>query len=585
MSRLVRHGAAKSGTPGCALSSCPGSWLRKLAVALLLAAWLGGARAASSDVLPDEDLGQAPALSEPALKKADAMAHYVTGLFEEESDGPEKALESKKRALELDPGFSDLAIEVSYEYLRRGDTGAATSVLKDAIRANPKSVPAYLALATIYQRHLGKPELALKYTQEALETAPELFAPYAALWEIHTSQKETAKAEQVLQKAGRGKSTDPTYWLALADLRVRALPRDGSAPAETVLAEITRALDEAAKTSGGKAETLARIGDLFVLSRQLDRAVPHYRDAVRRRPSLFPVKEKLAECLIETGDTAGAIPLIEDLVAANPLNLSAYDRLTALYLRERNFSKALRNARQALIMEPGKIERHTLVVDLLFRLKEFDQMSKALEDARQGFPNVPRLAYMHGVALSSAKRHDAAMRAFDEAVAKATNVQPEMLNADFYFDYGAAAEQGGNAAKAAELFRKSIALDPANAGRSYNYMGYMWVDRNVNLEEAEQLIRRALAVEPGNGAYIDSLGWLYYRQGKYQEALTELLRAAEAVPEPDGVVMSHIGDAYEKLDRKSEALLYWQKSLQADPENKDVAAKVDKAREQVVQKP
>ena len=113
----------------------------------------------------------------------------------------------------------------------------------------------------------------------------------------------------------------------------------------------------------------------------------------------------------------------------------------------------------------------------------------------------------------------------------------------------------------------------------------MWIERSENLEEAGQLIHRALELEPANGAYIDSLGWLYFKQGKFNEALTELLRAAELLPEPDAVVFEHIGDACDKLGRKAEAVLYWQKALQLDPQSKDVGAKLDKAAEKVAKQP
>ena len=113
----------------------------------------------------------------------------------------------------------------------------------------------------------------------------------------------------------------------------------------------------------------------------------------------------------------------------------------------------------------------------------------------------------------------------------------------------------------------------------------MWVERSENLDEAGQLIRRALEMEPGNGAYVDSLGWLYFKQGKFEEALTELLRAAELLPEPDAVVFEHIGDAYDKLGRNAEAVLYWQKALQLNPESKTIGAKLDKSAENVAKQP
>ena len=142
------------------------------------------------------------------------------------------------------------------------------------------------------------------------------------------------------------------------------------------------------------------------------------------------------------------------------------------------------------------------------------------------------------------------MRAFERALVEAGNSQPDLLNADFYFDYGAAAEQAGQYVKATELFRKSIELDPSNAARSYNYLGYMWVERSENLDEAGQFIRRALEMEPANGAYVDSLGWLYFKQGKFRRGADRTAAGGGILPEPDAVVYEHIGDTCDKLGKK-----------------------------------
>ena len=151
------------------------------------------------------------ALDAKGQRKADALAWFVNGLFEEESDGPEKALESYRKALTLDPANTDLAIKVAYDYLRRGETADAISVLKDAVKASPKETAPYLALSSTYLRHLHKPDLAAKYAQTAIEIAPKTFAPYEALWEVYLSGGQTAKAEQVLEKAARSKSTDAGF--------------------------------------------------------------------------------------------------------------------------------------------------------------------------------------------------------------------------------------------------------------------------------------------------------------------------------------------------------------------------------------
>ena len=159
------------------------------------------------------------------------------------------------------------------------------------------------------------------------------------------------------------------------------------------------------------------------------------------------------------------------------------------------------------------------------------------------------------------------------------------MNADFYFSYGVSAEQAGRFTKAAESLKKSIEMDPANAARADNYLGYMWADRNENLDEAEVLIRRAVEQEPENGAYLDSLGWVYFKKGLHAQALKALLRAAELLKEDDAVVFDHIGDTFDKLGRTAEAVEYWQKAFQLDPGSQAISSKLDARSARVAQKP
>jgi tetratricopeptide (TPR) repeat protein len=108
-------------------------------------------------------------------------------------------------------------------------------------------------------------------------------------------------------------------------------------------------------------------------------------------------------------------------------------------------------------------------------------------------------------------------------------------------------------------FRQIIEADPNNAG-ALNYLGYMMADRGVRLQEALQLITKALDIDPGNGAYLDSLGWVYYRLGRYSEAEEQLRLALEKVPR-DPTVHDHLGDAYYKQGKLKDAISQWEVAL------------------------
>jgi len=123
---------------------------------------------------------------------------------------------------------------------------------------------------------------------------------------------------------------------------------------------------------------------------------------------------------------------------------------------------------------------------------------------------------------------------------------------------------------AVKSFRRVIQIDPKHA-ESYNYIGYMYAEKGVNLTEAVDLIQKALAIEPENGYFIDSLGWAYYMQGKYPEALRELKRAV-SLAKDDPVLFDHLGDAYFKNGMNAEAVEAWERSIQVDPKAPTVEA-------------
>ena len=153
------------------------------------------------------------------------------------------------------------------------------------------------------------------------------------------------------------------------------------------------------------------------------------------------------------------------------------------------------------------------------------------------------------------------------------------MDASFYLTYGAAAERAGRLERAAELLQKSVALDPANAAEALNYMGFMWVDRETNLEEAGVLIRRALGLKPNHPAYLDSLGWWYFRKGDLASAARELRRALEKIRREDAPeVYDHLGAVLFQAGDVGGALSAWESALELEPTLEPVREKLKRAK-------
>lgn len=120
--------------------------------------------------------------------------------------------------------------------------------------------------------------------------------------------------------------------------------------------------------------------------------------------------------------------------------------------------------------------------------------------------------------------------------------------------------------KALELIPESMA---ANRALVLNYLGYSWVDQGMNLDEALGMLRRAVELKPRDGYIIDSLGWAYYKLGRYSEAVRELERAVDLRPS-DPVINDHLGDAYWKVGRRLEAGFQWNHARDLNPEPEDL---------------
>jgi tetratricopeptide (TPR) repeat protein len=297
---------------------------------------------------------------------------------------------------------------------------------------------------------------------------------------------------------------------------------------------------------------------------------------------------------ILTNQRGKAVEMLEQIIKEHPEKYQPYDLLAQVLDDEARslqrakkadeakaaFAKAAANYEQSLLINPNHVGTYLHLAELfLGPLKDADRAVGLLTEARRRFLGAPEIVYYLAVAQSQAKQTQQAVATFEEALHEAQLDQDnDIPNAKFYFNYGATAEQAGLYQKAADLLRKSIALDPANSAEACNYLGYMWADHNMNLDEAEAMIKHALEMEPNNASYLDSLGWVQFRKGKFDQALNNLLSAAKTADHDDPVIFEHIGDAYFKLNRISEALESWQKALALDPKNKNLANKIERTK-------
>ena len=533
------------------------------------------------------------ALQPEGERKARALLDYVQALDLQDDGESEQALAAFERVLNIDPGEVDLATRVAFLLTQQGDYPRAIDILKDAVKAQPKEPGPYLQLAYIYAKYLKKMEPATRYAEQAVALAPNEIEGYQRLAEVQLTAKNRKGALQTLDRAAKVETNDPSFWTQLGKLYLALIAQPDKEPKPEELRKVNAAFRKALTLAPSDASVLRDAADYFAASQQIQEAIPLYLRVLELQPNDSNAREKLATGFMLTNQRGKAIEMLQEIIQQHPEKYQPYELLgrvleeDAKALTEANkpkeakaeYLKAAASYEQSLLINAAQPESYLHLGELLLgKVRDNERAVRLLQEARRRFPTVPQVTYLLAIALREAKQAQAAVATFAEALHESDAQGQDMANSRFFFEYGAAAERAGLYDQAAELFKRSVQLDPADAAEAYNYLGFMWADQNTHLDEAEDYIKRALAADPENGAYLDSIGWLHYRRGQYEQALAELLNAAQVLKADDPTVFEHIGDAYEKLQKMPEALDYWQRSLALDQANKKLAAKIAAAK-------
>ena len=209
-------------------------------------------------------------------------------------------------------------------------------------------------------------------------------------------------------------------------------------------------------------------------------------------------------------------------------------------------------------------------VDALIADDRSDAAIEALEQLAQSQPDLIEVWVSLGDTLRQNERFVDAIAAYDSAVALIDKPLPDHWVV--FYARGICHERQKTWDKAEADFRKALELSP-DQPQVLNYLGYSYLEKNTNLDEAMSMIERAAKARPEEGAIIDSLGWALYRLGRYPEAEVQMERAIQLMP-VDPVVNDHLGDVYWAVGRRREAEFQWKRALSFKPETEDEAARI-----------
>ena len=548
-----------------------GYFHRRPLAAVLLASAMTFALSASAAVAPKtetpKDVGSQP-------------GNYLAALVASAESDTASAEDFYRKALELDPRNLDLLQRAFVAALSNGDQTAANELGERLFARDPNNNVVRLATGV----HLIDQGDYLGARARLLPNlrARDVTTLFLGAW-TYAGQADLKHALGLLDQV-REPALTP-----FRDYHAGLIADQLGAPAEAK--HRLQAAFEASKSTLRFAEAYARFlashGDVAgarAVYADFSRVVPHHPtveqaiaalDAGRTpEPLIRNAKDGAAEVLYGLGGE-GTRQGGEELPALIYLRLSLFlrpaDDLTAITLA--NLLDRLKQGDAAIAAYESVPASSPLKPDADIQVAlELDSVGKGPE-ART------RLAKMvserpHDVDALSAyagllrmdKRYGEAAALYDQAIA-AVGI-PQSENWPLFYFRGICYERDKQWPKAEADFKKALELRP-DQPQVLNYLGYSWVDKGMNLDQAFKMLQRAVDLRPNDGYIVDSLGWAHYKLGQYQQAADTLERAVNLKPS-DPVLNDHLGDAYWQVNRRNEAHFQWNHARDSSPEADDL---------------
>ena len=494
-------------------------------------------------------------------RRAEAHAAFAAGLVRGMNGDSEGLLNYFERVTEKDLANYELVADVARRFLQQGKTDRALKLL-DRVAERPDAPGELHALHGVALTSVGRTADALKAYMRAAERPPVIVAVYQAVVRILADDRRTAEALPLLVRARKSFATEPGSLLDIADL-YRVI---GSADAGWQVQAKAAALEVLAQVRSLKPEDPAlalRLSDRYAQLGQADQAEAVLRELQERAPRNSAAVSRLAELYLRSGRIPEASRQLEALRKIDPANPVTYYFLGVVALEEKQFERARNHFERAILINPGLEPAHTDLAVALLSLLRPEEAVSVLDRARKEVPPSFRIEYLSGVARSQLKRFDQALEAYSAAEKLGSTNQPPLTDHRFYFQVGALLERKGDETKSIEYLEKALELKP-DYDEALNHLGYMWAEKGKNLPKARAMIEQALKAEPENPAYMDSMGWVLFKQGKHSEALDWLLKARQRMTEPDATVLDHVGDAAAACARWDLAREAWAASLKVE---------------------
>ena len=540
-----------------------------------------------------------------------------------QSETANKAIEQFREINRLDPTDTESALWLARLYRLKNEHDKSEQVLRGILKTDPDNEQAVEQLTQLLMDE-GKSEEAVSLLEGITQhsSSPVLMD---LLGDAYTQAHELPKAETAYLKAAELDPSELSHQRGLAQTLF----------SEEKYSEALKVYQKLSDLMPDDSDVYLRIAQIYRELHQLDKAEENLVKARQYAPGSLEVMYNEGLLYESQGRYGDAIRVLSDAVAGikgqsttmptRRRTLSIlYQQLGQLYREDQNYQAAIYTFEELGHLGDEEDRRARLMIMDIYRAAK--DLPKALQTGKEAmakYPADPGIRTSYALLLGENEQTDDAVKILRAQLHGDTSDRDTYLNIAQVFERARRYKQAEESARAAETlpgqprdnemvwfllgaiyerqklydraeeeFKKVLAVNPKNAP-VLNYYGYMLGDLGIRLDEAQSLVERALKEEPYNGGYLDSLGWIYFKQNRTTDA-EAMLRKALARESHDPTIHAHLGDVYAKLGRPElaaaeweKSLAEWHKSLPADLETDKVAElekKLSQSKHRVAQK-
>lgn len=518
--------------------------------------------------------------------------YFLWGRHAELAANYHEALEAYEKALICDPAADFVVRKIPLLLLRLDRSDEAITKLEEYLEAHPRESGSRMLLAKIFIRQGKIREAAAQY-RKVNELVPEDFTSLLLLSELYLANGEKEPARDALEEVLQIDSRSYPAHVLLARLLVSEKNYD-------------KALDhyQQALVINWSADLQLEMAEGFLHQKNYHRAIRLYRDLLDRDEFNEGARIALIHVYLLQKRENKALAELNQLKALSSRPERVDLTIARLYARRKDYNKAILLLEDVLKKDDTGEARYLLAI-LHFQTQKYEVTLQDLQGISPDAEEYEDGIFLQVRALRELKRDEQAIQLLESAIADEKGRNPDMyvLLASLYqfneqrelgrktfvrgikaypkddnllYEYGLYLDYRGEHQQAIEVMQQVINLHPEHAA-ALNYVGYTWADKKIHLDKAFIYIKRAAELKPANGYIRDSLGWIYYRQGKLEEAIETLEQAVKLSPD-DPAILDHLADVYLESGRTADAMKTYRKALELFNEEKDRSRVQEKIR-------